>query len=91
MAKAKLLKPVPSLRSIGELDDEIEHTLTDESQVEEDETPAATEPKKVKGADLPSRSTTPEQSRTLTKEPPQTINPGQSFSPRQIKSRRVWH
>ena len=66
---------------IGELDDEIEHTLADESQIEEEEIPAATEPKKVKGADLPSRSATPEKPPTLTKERPQKSTPAK-ISPR---------
>ena len=55
---------------IAELDDDIEHTLTDESQRKNEEPPAATDPKKMKGADVPTLSSTPKQSPTPTPEGP---------------------
>ena len=76
---------------IGELDDEIEHTLTDESQIEKEEAPAATEPKRNETCGFANSF------RSLKKIPfshtraSSTITHGQSFSPRQIKSRRIWH
>ena len=66
---------------IGELDDEIEHTLTDESQSKKEEVPVATESKKMKGAGLPTRAATPKKSPSPTQEPPPQ-SPAIKVSPR---------
>ena len=66
---------------IGELDDEIDHTLVEGRQLEKEEFPAATEPKKMKGADLPIRSAPSKKSPSPTQEsPPQS--PAVKVSPR---------